>query len=315
MMFKHTNPLFWLILGGICVPLSCNVLQKNILQKLPAAGSTANTPLTIAPNTDTVSIDIFTVRLDPHQNELLQQLWQELDEQSLPPQLRRELLEEGFRVGILGNLISPALARLLNISADAKMQTSWGEFQEYSAADIVRSTGTRNMRILSPEMRAIVKVFDEQNSLPELTLFRKENGLLCAQTYTDALGLLCVSAAANKDGSAQIQIFPVVEYGVRERQIRMVAGVILQDESRPRCSFESLTVSQRLLPGQWLIMGTTTPDSAGTGKAFFVRKAHVPEQRLVAIRLSQIIPAASSSAATLPPTTPRRSETGMPERN
>ena len=309
MMFKHTNPMFWLILAGICVPLSCNALSKP-----PVVGSATNTLSATAPHTDSVSVEIFTIRLDPQQNELLQQLWREVDEQSLPPQLRRELLEEGFRVGILGNLISPALAQMLNISADAKTQTSWGEFQEYSAADVARATGTRNMRVLLPDMQAIVKVFDEQNLLPELILFRKENGLFCAQTYTDAIGLLCVSAAVNKDGSAQLQIFPVVEYGMRERQIRIVEGIIIPDVSKPRRSFESLTVSQRLLPGQWLIMGTTTPDSAGVGKAFFVRKAHVPEQRLLAIRLSHVTHAASSSAATLPLATPKGTEAIMPER-
>ena len=308
MMVKHAKLLlFWLILGGVCVHVSCNSLNKS-----SSVGSATNTPTVINQNTNTVNIEIFIIRLAPHQNEVLQQLWQEVDEQSLSPQLRRELFAQGFRVGILGNLLSPALARLLNVSANARVDTPWGDFQEFSAADATReSATTRNMRILSPEMRTLVKLFD--TPLPELSLFWEEHGMFCGQTYREAIGLVCVSATANKDGSAQIQIIPEVEYGVLEQRLRMQSGVFVQEISRPRHSLETLTVSQRLLPGQWLIMGVTTLDSAGAGKAFFVRKASVPDQRLLAIRFIN----ATSAAAPPPssPTSPKGTEAIIPERN
>jgi len=309
-MVTHTNPLFWLIMGGICVPISCNWLDKS------SPFGSANSPAILNHNADTVSVDIFTVRLAPHQNELVQQLWREVDEQSLPPQLRRELIEEGFRVGVIGNPLSPALAHLLNISADAKADTSLGEFQEFSVADLTRGeTVTRNVLTLLPDMRAKVQAFNDQNKLSELSLFRKENGMLCGQTYTDAIGLFWISATTKKDGSTHLQIVPELEYGVMTRQIRTVAGMFIQDESKPRLSFESLTIFQRLLPGQWLIMGTTTPDSAGAGKAFFVRKptpdnGGVMEQRLLIIRVAHVTPATASTFATFPSGT----EKTIPER-
>jgi hypothetical protein len=310
-MFKHVNPIFWLVLGGVCVSFSCNLINKP-----PPFGS-ANSPTTLNHVADTVSVEIFIVRLAPHQNELLQQLWREVDEQSLPPPLRRELLEEGFRVGILGNQLSPALAQLLTISGDTKTNIVGAEFQEYAVADLAHGeTVTRNRQTLLPNMRAKIQVFSEQNALPELTLFRKENGMICGQTYADAIGMFWVGATVNKDGSAQFLIVPEVEYGVMSRQLRAVAGMFVQDESKPRYSFESLAISQRLLPGQWLILGTPTPDSAGAGKAFFVRKptsgnGFVMEQRLLAIRLAHVTPAAASTSTALP----RGTETIMPERN
>ena len=304
---KYTNPIFWLILGGVCVHLSCNVLPP--VNRPPSVGSATEGRVL----TDTVSVEIFVIRLAPHQHELLQQLWQEVDEQSLPPQLRRELFDEGFRVGILGSLLSPALAQLLNISAEGRVDIPWGEMQEMSAAEAAREpTSVRNVRNLLPEDRALVKVFD--TSLPEHSLFWLENEMVCSQTFTNALGILCVSAAANKDGSAQIHIVPELEYGVAELRLRVVAAMIIQDPNRPRHSFESLSISQRLLPGQWLIMGTTTPDAAGAGKAFFVRRNSGLEQRLVAIRLLKVIPAALAPTSASP-TVPRGTETIMPERN
>jgi hypothetical protein len=312
-MVKHTKLFLWLMLGGICAHLSCNVLN---FPKPPATGSTANTSTIINQQSDTVTIETFIIRLASHQNELLQQLWREVDEQSLSPQLRRELLAQGFRVGLLGNLISPALAKFLHVSSEGSTDSPVGNFQEFSATDIIReATATRNVRTLLPEMRAVVKVFDDQSTLPALHLFRTRNGMLEGQTYTDALGLLLVGAAVNKDGSAQIQIIPELEYGTPTRQIRTIAAMVVQQEGKPRHSFEELTISQRLLPGQWIILGTTTVDSAGAGKAFFARTTSAMEQRLLAIRLVRVNPATPAVPAFHPTSQPRGTELGMPERH
>jgi len=310
-MVKHTNPLLWLILGGICAHLSCNLI--NII-KPPSTNPAANPPALINQKTDTVSMEIFIIRLAPHQNNVLQQLWQEADEQSLSPQLRRELFAQGFRVGILGQLLSPALAQLIDVSADGRTDIPWGEIQEISAADAVREpTVVRNMRNLLPEMRALIKVFD--TPLPEYSLFWEENGMIHGQTYTDVIGLFSVSATANKDGSAQIQILPELEHGVSGLRLRPVAGMVVHDTSRPRHSFESLLVSPRLLPGQWLIIGTTAPDSAGVGKTFFVRKESVLQQRLLAIRLVEATLATTVAPTSMPLATPKGTEAIMPERH
>jgi hypothetical protein len=285
-MVKHTQLISWLIVGGICAHLSCNSLNLN---KSSSTDLSANAPAIVNQQTETVTIEIFTIHLAPHQNEFVQQLWQEVDEQSLPPQLRRELLTQGFRAGILRDVLSPALTHLLNASSESRSEMPLRDLQEFSMADVARETTiARNVHNLFPDMRALIKVFDDQNALPEFSLFRQENGMLHGQTYTQAVGILCVSASINKDGSAQIQIVPELEYGTLERRIRTVAGVVVHEANRPRYAFEALTISQRLLPGQWIIMGATTMDSAGAGKAFFVRKISTPEQRLLAIRLVHV---------------------------
>ena len=288
-MVKHSKLIFCLILGVVCAQTSCDkFISYYPPGKWFSAGSSPPPPVTNSHNTETVNIDVFIIRLAPQQNELVQQLWQETDEQSLPPQLRRELLAQGFRAGVIGDLLPPSLARLLHVSSEGKPETNRGDFQEFSMADITReATVTRQSRSLLPEMHALIKIFDEQNALPECSLFWKENGAFVGQTYRETTGLFVVSGSVNKDGSAQIRITPELEHGVLERRFRMVSGMLVPEESRPRHSFESLTFSQTLMPGQWIILGITTPDSAGAGKAFFTRKNAVLEQRLVAIRLVQ----------------------------
>ena len=311
-MIKHTTLIFWLIAGGVCAHLSCNLIDF----KSPSPDSSTNSLTAGMQQPGSTTIEIFTIHLTPYQNGLLQQLWQEVDEQSLPPQLRRELLNQGFRVGVLGSFVSPALAQLLKMSSDGNTDTLSGDVQEFSAADVTREAAViRNVRNLLPEMRALIKVFDDTNRLPELPLFQLENGMFAGQTYTDALGLLCVSAAVNKDGSAQLRIVPELEHGFLEQRTRIIAGTMTYENSRPRRSFESLTITHRLLPGQWIIMGAAALDSAGAGKAFFVRNDSEPEQRLLAIRLVRTIPSPAVSSSVLPPALPRGTESEIPERN
>lgn len=309
-MFKNVGTkAFWLILGGICIQISCNTIEKPV-----SSSSVSSLSAEVKQHKNAVTIEIFTVPIAPYQNELLRQLWQEVDEQSLPPQLRRELLAQGFRVGIIGNLLSPALAQLLNITSDAQAETAWGNFQKFSVADAVNESATsRNLRVLLPGMRSLIKIFDDTAELPELPLLWNEGGEICGQTYQNALGLFCVSATANKDGSAQMQIIPELEHGVIEDRFRSISGMVVQERGRPRRTFEALTISQHLLPGQWLLLGTTTPDSAGVGKSFFIRKNSELEQRVLAIRLVNAT-SDSSYSAVLSPSLPQKAEAVMPER-
>ena len=289
--------IFLLVMAGVCAQVSCNTMGK------PPWVSTERTGKTdVQQNINSVTVEIFIIPIAPHQNELLQQLWREVDEQSLPPQLRRELLAQGFRVGILGSMLSPALAQLLKVSADTKADNPWRE-QEISVADAaMEPVIARNLLTLLPGMRSVVKMFDDNARLQEFPLFWEEEGMMSGQTYRGALGLLCVSATAHKDGAAQIQVVPELEHGLLEQRLRVQASIIVPETGRPRHTFESLTVSQRLLPGQWLIMGTTTLDSAGAGKAFFSRKTSVPEQRLLAIRFVNATTGASPQPSSSLPT-------------
>jgi hypothetical protein len=299
-----------LILGILCVPISCSLLNKP-----PNTGSAGNILPINNTNADSVGIEIYNVRVAPHQNELLQQLWREVDEQALPPQLRRELIAQGIRVGVQGSILSPALAQLLHVSADTKTDApKSNDFQEFTAADMMReSATTRQFRTLLPEMRAMIKTFNDP--LPELSLFWNENGMFCGQTYKEALGLIFISATANKDSSAQFVITPELEYGVPQQRIRSQAGMLMQEMSRPRRTFESLTVNQRLLRGQWIIMGITALDSTGAGKTFFVRESPVLDQRILAVRFVKATPADSPPPSVSPSVAPTTSEPAMPERN
>jgi hypothetical protein len=291
----------------LVLTVSCESISKTTPTKSPDG----LLPPPSESNINSVGIEIFTISIPQHRQELVRQLWLEVDEQSLSPQLRHELIAQGFRVGVLGNMISPSLSKLINVTANPQTKPlgNSGDFQEVSLAEMLREpTATRQYRNLQPEMRALLKAFDEPIS--ELSLFWSEEGRFAGQTFKDAAGLICVRAVTQNDGSVQFEMMPELEYGVPEQRFRQQAGIVIHEVVKPRRKFESLVVSQKLLPGQWIIIGAVSSDCSGAGRAFFIREKSEVEQRFLAIRLVKV-----NKDRSLPlPLTPFIPST-MPERN
>ncbi len=237
--------------------------------------------------TDSVGIEVFTIRITRDQDALFRQLWQEVDEQMLEPALRRELLSNGLRVGFLGETLSPSLSRLINVTSEQTPGMAAGGYKEFSMAELSQDLAvTRQYINLMPEMRSAIKIFDD--NLPEFSRIWTENGQLSGQTYTDVLGLIQITGTPQSNGRAKLTVMPLLEYGVPERRVRVHNGVILQENGRPRYPFRSLTVSLDLLPGQWLILGPASRESSGAGHALFIRGAEDGEQKILAIRLAKL---------------------------
>jgi hypothetical protein len=235
---------------------------------------------------DSVGIEIFTIRITPQQQELVRQLWLEVDEQMITPPLRRELMAQGIRIGILGDILTPALSQLIHVTGDANVGNvnMFSDFQEVSVAEIPHDPPvTRQYRNLLPDMRASLKAFEEP--VPELSRFWFENGQFCGQTYKDALGLICINARNQNNGTVRFDIVPELEYGTMERRIRIHSAMMIPENGRPRLPFVSLTVTQNLLPGQWILIGPTNPNCSGIGRVFFIRGNEEPEQKILAVRL------------------------------
>lgn len=279
---------------------ACHLFRKD---EIPLSAATPLLKQNAAP-TGTVGLELFTIRITPQQQEQVRQLWSETDEQRLPPELRRRLIDNGIRVGFLGDVLTPSLSQLINVSGkesndnSAASKDDFGQFQEIAVANIPRQLPvTRQYRNLLPNMQAHLKMFDE--SLPEFSFLEWKQGCLSGKTYSDVLGLICLSCTAEKNGAARLTILPELEYGVPERKTVIVQGVYMLEEGRPRRKFQELAVTQDLLPGQWLILGPVSEHSTGLGRAFFFRGTENAEQRLLAVRLLNV-KAGTENTNTLP---------------
>lgn len=257
---------------------------------------------------NTVGIEIFMIRVTPQQQSLVRQLWLEVDEQMIPPMLRHELREQGFRAGIQGAYLSATLSQLINVTGTPSevAKTTGDGMNEVSVADLPTDPSvTRHFRNLLPGMNAAVPPFED--SVSEMPLFWNENGRICGKTYRDARGLIRLSAKAQPDGSVRFEIVPELEFGATETKIRVQSAITFYESGKPRRVFEPLTLALDLLPGQWIILGPSSPNCGGIGRGFFTRGSERNEQKLIAIRLAHVQSGDSGKRADIaPPAIPER---------
>jgi hypothetical protein len=93
---------------------------------------------------DSVVLDILFVRFPLADPEINEQLWEEIDEQHFPAQLRRRLQRNGFRVGLVGNPIPFTLTKLLEL--EDKPQPT-GKASQLNVADMLYSNAQPQMAI------------------------------------------------------------------------------------------------------------------------------------------------------------------------
>ncbi len=80
----------------------------------PTKGKTPLAPLQAGE--DSVALEIFFARFHYGYPPFAEKLWEEVDEQVLPADVRRELARNGFRAGIVGSQVPVELARMLTLT-------------------------------------------------------------------------------------------------------------------------------------------------------------------------------------------------------
>jgi hypothetical protein len=231
---------------------------------------------------DSIVLDVFFARFplgDPEANE---QLWQEVDEQHFPAELRKRLAQNGFRVGLVGSHLPVALSKLLDLKdkpapagaeTEIKVADLGGEPRVERRHMPLRSGGQGQL-IASP-------VYDQ------LTVLLCEPAGLCGQTYAQAQAMLTVTATAEADGRVRVQLVPELHHDQPKQHWVGDQGAFRLDTSRPKRVFDDLGVSASLAPGAMLLV-TSLPSRPGSlGHHFFTEKTEPAEQKLLVVRLAQ----------------------------
>ncbi|MDR0871604.1 MAG: hypothetical protein LBN39_12515 [Planctomycetaceae bacterium] len=254
---------------------------------------------------DSAGLEVFVIHGTAQQQELIRQLWKETDEQRIEPALRRRLMDNGFRIGFLGDVLPLPLSQLINVvgrnpdkPANGEPQKQFGDLEEVSITDLPRQPqATRQYRNLMPNMQAHLKLFDEP--LPEFSFLEWEQNCLSGKTYCDAFGLICLSCAVEKGGTVRLTMMPELEYGVPEQKTVIRQGIYMVENGKPRRKFPHLAVVQTMLPGQWLIIGPVSEYNTGAGQAFFFRGSENSNQRLLAVRIMNVKQGTAAAEGTM----------------
>lgn len=262
--------VLWGLLVGGCAP----VIDK-------AASPLA--PLRPAP--ESVALEIVSLRFKQGDEALNAQLWEQIDEQQLPIEVRRRLAANGFRVGVISGALPLELEEALKLREQLPQD---GEPRPVSDVD-ERLDVRQNMRWIEAGRRMDLIVTGEEERHAELSVLTRDGqGQVRGRTYEQVMGLLSVKAFLAGDGRARLEVTPELEHGNPEKRFTASDGMLKVEFGAPHEVFDELKFDVTLAAGELLVVAGQ-PDKPGSlGYQYFSENGSGPSrQKLMLIRLSQ----------------------------
>jgi len=126
-----------------------------------------------------VTLEIFQLRFPEDDRSLVEDLWQQVDEQRLTNGSRRELIRNGFRAGVLGGTLPDSLAQALDLQSEMPAISPSRLLTGQSAQPRV----TRRVLQLGREEQATIQVSELRQRIDVLLCNRSG---LHGKTFTQA---------------------------------------------------------------------------------------------------------------------------------
>lgn len=236
---------------------------------------------TAKPTADSVTLDIIFARAPLGDEAINRDVWNEIDEQQLSSDLRRDLRRNGFRAGVVGGHVPSALASLMHMT-DEPVESPQETGVKLDDEPLVRR---RVLQLASGKRGEILasRIYDEAPVL------LNRDGQLSGQTFHAAQGVFAIRAHVDHDGRIRLALTPELHHGEPTKQWSGGnEGIFQLNMAKPRELFERLAIDTALAPGQMLVV-TCLGDRAGSlGHTFFSNEsARGPEQKVLLIRVSQ----------------------------
>jgi hypothetical protein len=238
---------------------------------------------------DSVALDFVFARFPFGDEQANEELWQEVDEQHLPAEVRQRLAEDGFRVGLVSGQPPMALSKLLELSdqpPEGKPHVATAE-ELQGAARVVRQHEQ-----CRPGQLVRVATGEEYEELPVLRRESNESGdetYLCGRTYSKAQCVLSLKTELEPAGRIRVHLVPELHHGEVQKKFVGSPGVLRMDQEKEKQTLEELAFSAVLAPGEMLVLSGLENRRGSLGYHFFTRLSSGRlEQVLMVIRLSQV---------------------------
>ncbi len=241
---------------------------------------------------DSVAMDIVWARFPANDPVLDDSAWQEIDETQIEPAVRRELINNGFRAGVISGAMPPAIAKIMHQderpdapppvgdpTPSTKVQTA-----ELLSEPIVHGRTTRLRR----KQRTEIQASEVYASLPLLVRGGAELG---GHTYEQAQAIYALRVDPQPDRSTLVELTPELHYGASRLRYSGEEGIMRQVMGRDREVFDRLRISVKLAPGESLVL-MSLPDAGSRLGHYFhtVDSADGLRQKLILIRLAEVPP-------------------------
>ncbi|MEW4454755.1 hypothetical protein AB1L30_18970 [Bremerella sp. JC817] len=247
-----------LLLMALLFAGGCRALWEP--EELGAPSELPSRPL----SEDTVMLDIARVSLTSLDETKCQSIWEEIDEQALPLDKRRELMANGFRVGIIDFHLPAPIREIIGSKEDGN--------KGLNGEQMVRVDGDEKVAINRrrfPRGKRIEYVMVPTQ--PELSLLETVDGTLRGQTYYDAESKFVLKGYPQNDGRVQVVVTPEIHHGQPKKHVEAGEGMFRIETRKESKVLEQIEFSAILEPGQTLIISGTT-EAKGLGKSFFERE-------------------------------------------
>ncbi len=225
---------------------------------------------------DSVVVEVLAIRLNSANRDDAVQVWNEADEQVMPNDLRRRLIENGWRCGKVSVQPPIALQRLID-SRPTQIDLSSPDSQQLEQDALARP-----LRIQSRKgVRTPLPAGPIHESLNVLV---NDGGSILGETFQQAQCMIALRTFPQPDGRVRIELTPEIEYGEPKNRRVGEGGIWRIDYRRDRREFENLRFDVTLVAGETLLV-TCGADRVGLGATFFQRPRD--ETLLLLVRLAQ----------------------------
>lgn len=250
---------------------------------IPIEEGTSSLLQPIQTSPDSVTLEIFHVRIPASDEACFAELWQNADEMRLDVDSRHELIRNGFRAGVLGSSLPDALASHLNLQSELPEESLERLITSNSADPKV----TRRVLQLNRRETATLQATDLQN---QVHVFMSEESGIRGRSYSQAEAVYTMQADAESGENINLELVPEIQHGeLRSRYAGGDQGMFLLTQSRDRDTFDNLTMKTKLSAGELLVVGCLPDASGSLGHAFHAQNYKGPtDYKLILVRLLEI---------------------------
>jgi hypothetical protein len=250
-----------------------------------------------------VTIEMMWVRFPDGDPLLNDDAWLEIDETRIDPAVRRELANNGFRVGVINGNLPDAMARALDqkgaLSSDDSNQGGASQSEtrslenvslEMMAEPIVRG----HVKQLRRHERWEIQASDVLSSMP---LIEPDGKQVRGATYADAQAMYGLRVDPQPDRTVLLQLTPELHYGPYRPSWTGEPGLMMQTTKRDRKVFTPMQLNVRLSAGEMLVLMNMPNAGSRLGEYFHtVESSGGRQQKLILLRLAQVPPSDTFAA-------------------
>ena len=279
---QFSSELLVLLLAATPWWTGCGVLLTT-----PSPADSQSLLRAVETGSESLTLEIFQVRIPADNPQLGEQLWSAVDEQRLDLAVRRNLVRNGFRAGVLGGAMPDLLARQLNLQS---------EMPEYQADRVITEKNAsprvvRRVLQLNHDNQATIQASELRDRIN--VLVNGDDGLQ-GHSYEQVQAVYTLRAEPAVGQRVALRLTPELRHGeLRNRYTGgdRGQGIFLVTPSRERQTYDRLMLSTELAAGELLVVGCL-PDAPGSlGRVFHgVDVAGPAEQKLILVSLLQSPP-------------------------